>query len=479
MDPKSVGLIQKNVQNIQWVIGLLVCLIFVLGFTSCVTQRMEPNQTSTLIISPSLTTTGTISPSATNTPPSSPPELPSPTQTSPPGTPTKTPVPQYILTPLVQPSGPQSKLRFDSWSPDGQWFAYWTGEGYGESDDVLPASLAFFEVISGESCLHEEVIGQNLWDGRVHWQEDGRAIVVPNPGGDTLSGIPCENFAPSEPLQQSTGEFSPDGHYRADHVTEAAEGGFVHIDTTITDLTTSRVITSLSWDFAPASARREGPGWVNNDLYVIGPAVGRGVLYVSVPDGAVGNVLTALLDLEPTEDIWSIFTHPNPATGDYHLLLQWEGGPTRLPLLLYHSEFDRLEDQVEELPFYKARPFDLTGEGFFGFSPDGQWLLLGEPAPQGGAGYWLRRIHPAKSEAVRFGQAMGNFQGVSPLGQLAAFYNERFLQIVSFPDGDLLSKWETPGYQLNGVMWSPDGKRLIAYGLPLESDPDGLFVIEP
>jgi hypothetical protein len=183
------------------------------------------------------------------------------------------------------------------------------------------------------------------------------------------------------------------------------------------------------------------------------------------------------LDAEYLDNTWSVFTHPEPAAGEvgeYHLLLQWESGLSRLPLLLYHSELD----QVEELPFYHAQPFALAiPGGFYGFSPDGQWVLLGEPAPEGGAGYWLRPVDPVGTLAARFGQALGTFQDLSPQAHQAVFYNQRFLQIVSFPAGELLSKWETPGYYLNGVSWSPDGTRLAAWGQNLESGTDGLFFL--
>jgi len=256
-----------------------------------------------------------------------------------------------------------------------------------------------------------------------------------------------------------------------------------HVVTTITDLTTGQIIATVSYDSSYADAWRGGPQWLNNEAYLIPPAIDEGILYVSLPDGKVGNLVTDFLGLDPAYVLQyrSVFSQVDPATGAYHLLLKWEGGPTPLPLLLYHSELD----EIETLPFYGAWGIYSGIPGIF---PDGEWLLLSdpvgdEPSLEKSGGVWLRPVDPPGSEAIQLyeGKMSPADNGLSLVSQRMAFVNNgKVVYLLSFPDGVFLSRWSARGYDsLQPAAWSPDGSRLAAWGLNDASGQTALFVVEP
>ncbi len=430
---------------------------------------------------PSLTTETpaenvTPSPLPTQTYTPQPTAAPAATRTPEPGTPTETPIPLYNIEPLVTaaPFPPLTfGLRFDSWSPDSQWIAYWVGE----RAEGHPAQLAFANVLSGQACQHAEVSAQDLDSGSVLWQADGRAIAVLYPQQETLSGVPCETFAPVEniPLPDHNTHVydSPDGRYRAKVSIVRLEEASFYTDVTITDLETGQPVVTTSYIDSPHIVGR--PMWLNNELFLIGKTVDQGIHYIALPEGQVGNVFPDLLGLEAggEEQIWRVDGHAGPATGEYHLLLVGLKGASGSPLLLYHSEIDRLE----EIPFYSTW-FLLDGTSF---SPDGKWLFVGDPFEKGEPGpsndYWLRLVDPPGSTAVEITHDLGP-GGLSIQAQKMAFFAYSSIHIFGFPDARLISQWNAPGYDVQSTWWSPDGSRLIAMGSDNQTGGDALFVIQ-
>ena len=104
-------------------------------------------------------------------------------------TPTDAPVPQLAFQTLAV--APIDRgLLFDSWSPDGQWVAYWLVDSEAGAEHPV-----FVNATDSRRCEHKEVIGEG-WDGRVTWQEDGKVTVVVNQEGKAMSGSVCGTFAP-------------------------------------------------------------------------------------------------------------------------------------------------------------------------------------------------------------------------------------------------------------------------------------------
>lgn len=392
----------------------------------------------------------------------------------------ETPSENQNLPTVVDPLITAEVLRFDSWSLNSVWVAYWLGE----DNEELPASLAFANVQSGEVCSHEELIAPNLGSGQVLWQGDGQAVVILSPGEGAFAGLPCGAFDPIEndPLSEIWGELSPDGHYLA-RLIHASKGQLITYTVTITDTATNQTVATYSWD-ASIYLTGSGPGWLNNELYLLGQTYQQGVLYLSVLDGQTRNVLTELMGIEiyDEETVWWVMSQSDPATGAYHLLLEWRGGPTDWPpLLLYHSELDL----VEELPFYKVRPFDNDNNvTLYGFSPSGQWLLVGNPVEGGnpaadsGQDYWLRMVDPPGGSFVQMENQAG-LGGMSSNGEMIAFLHDNsYVDILSFPEGELLSEWHMPDYDVDRLWWSPNSSRLIVWGINPESGQHALFAIE-
>lgn len=355
--------------------------------------------------------------------------------------------------------------------------AYWQGE----SED-RPAHIAFVDTHAGEVCRHEELTS-GFWNGYAIWQDNGRVLVMLNQNKDVFRGIPCGVFDPVRDyaLPEEGDDVSPDSRYRAD-TTSKSEEQLIHNVTTITELKTGKTVAHVAWDTS-VHALRSGPHWLNDDLYLIGQTLNQGVLYLELPDGHTGNVLTDLFGLGARYDksIWHVFSHTDPVAGTYHILLQWDEGPVRSPLLLYHSELKK----VEELAFYEVHPFGATDhEPLDFFSPDGKWLLVSDPINEEhppnaiGEDYWLHPIDLPGSEAVTIagGLAAGK---TSWEAQKMALYDRQSIYIFSLPDGELLGRWVASRFALIPAGWSPDGKQLAAVGLPLYDGRDALFIIEP
>lgn len=388
-----------------------------------------------------------------------------------------TPVPTtqqalHVIEPLVV----AERLRFDSWSPDSEWIAYWSSNG-GEQ-----AYLSFVKPASTEFCPHQEVSSTTFWEGQVRWQEDGSVLVV-LPGG-ALSGIPCDSFTPLPDTSVSDEKvvLSPDGRYQAATATQT-EGQVLHHSTTITDTVTNQMVVTIPWDSSVQIVQSESK-WLNDDLYLLGQTLNQGVLYISAQNGRTGTALTDLFELDEsyTRNLWWVFSSTNPEMDTYHILLQEWAGPQRSPLLLYHSELD----QVEALPFYRTGPFNASDAASYAFSSDGGSLLLvgaptgGEPPSSTiGEDLWLRPVDPAGSRTVKLaeGLAMGE---LSNEAQKLALFDRRFIYIFGFPGSEVLSQWRAEGFMLEPVGWSPNGIWLAARGFSQGNvDREALFFFTP
>lgn len=356
------------------------------------------------------------------------------------------------------------RVRFDSWSLDGLWIAYWHAE-----NEEQPASLAFANVASGQTCQAEEVQAQSLGSDLLHWQEDGSVIIFPGgSSGVPLKGMPCEVFVPTEESARSDPKtstyLSPDGRYLATERIIRQEEAVFHIELQITELAAGQNLLTLSYLGSPHLIFG-GPRWLNNDIYVIGKTVDQGALYYSILEDRVAHLYPDLLGLE-TEKDFAFFTQTDPKVGMFHVLLLSDG-----PALLYHSE----SNQLEELTLTDAVNFADASGGLSYFSPDGKWLLLNQTV---GRSYWLHPVDPPRSTPTELA-SYGRASGLSPDGQkLALAQGNRAINIVRFPAWALSSRWTVAGFDLQGLWWSPDSQRLVAWGMNPNSGKEALFLIQ-
>jgi hypothetical protein len=381
---------------------------------------------------------------------------------------------------LIEPVITGPALRFDSWSPDNQWFAYWVSE----KGKAKPASLAFFNVRSKESCHHTNVIAADRWSGWLQWQDSGRVVAHMNEADATMTGTLCQTFTDVDDINliksQITYSHSPNGRYYAETIYDPSGGQLISYTVTITNADTAQIVTSFSWQ-ASIYLRASEPGWLNDELYLIGQTFQEGVLYLSTSDGQPHNLLTDLMQVTTfdNETLWLVFHETDPATGAYHILLQWQGGTSYenwSPLLLYHGELNL----VEELPFYKARAYCNLG-ACWGLLPAGRWLLIGDavededPANDEGRDNWLRSADPPGSEAMEI-VSRAELGGLSPTGeQIARSQSSGSIQILTFPERQIVGEWHAAGHRLAEIWWSPDGSHLAVAA----TNPEVLFVIDP
>jgi hypothetical protein len=367
-------------------------------------------------------------------------------------------------------------LRFDSWSPDSQWFAYWQSEEDFESS----ATLMIANLLTGEKCAHVEVPGEFAGTGYLLWQADGSLVAYSSEDNTVLGGRPCEVFAPLDDFSRPELDIhiSPDGRYHAEYTVLEWEEQIMHGETVITDLDTGQIILALQWDAGINFGHRAGPGWLNDEIFLIGRSFELGWIYASLPDGRVGMVLPDLfgLDAQLDEHVEGMFGQSDPLTGEYHLIA--EGG--LLPsIYLYHSELDL----VEEIPFQRAWSFTMLGGGR-GFSPDGSWMMffhpVGEEEPSGQIreDYWIRRVDPPGGEYTRISDDLGGVL-LSPDGRRMALFNRASIFIAGFPEAQYLSRWGARSYDLSPAKWSPDSKWLAAYGFHGEAGTMALFIFSP
>jgi len=379
--------------------------------------------------------------------------------------------PTRPVTTTMQPFVTATALRFDSWSPDSRWFAYWSAES-----EEGPATLAFAEVESGEICIHAEVTALDISNGDLIWQEDGSVEALLGEERIAFRGLPCEKFVLDDDFKvldpRTWEEESPNGLYSAVIHIFKTDGPVFNTNLRITENETNKELFSFDY-LDSAHTFFFGPRWLNNELYLIGTTLDQGILYFSITDNQVSHLLPDFLDLPTSEEenIWKIITQVDPIMGEYHLLFETNRGS-----LLLHSELD----QVEELPFSLGVFFNNGTGRLWSFSPDGRWMLLSIDSPihEGDLETWYRSVDPPGSEAVHF--VVNSGAGHPPAeGQLMVLNRQGSVDLVSFPDGQLLSTWRAPGYYVDYVWRSPDGFHFVARGIQNETGVQSIFIFQP
>jgi hypothetical protein len=219
-----------------------------------------------------------------------------------------------------------------------------------------------------------------------------------------------------------------------------------------------------------------GGEWLFEDQFLIYETLDEGPLLIRVGETSV-RVAPALFgqpdlsncDGNVCETSWGV--RAQAKDGHYHLLMFPVGVEPETPSLwLYHSE----TGEVEALPFRYFRQF----------SPDGQWLILDEaPTLEGyqSTALWARPIDPAGGEA-RF--LFGNvpFHSPYPLwsdgwDKVVVNEPEGRLAAYTFPASEKLGGWQSDGYELMPLAWSPDEGWLAVRGYIPGEPGEVLFVV--
>lgn len=376
-----------------------------------------------------------------------------------------------VLTDRPLPLVEASRLRYADWSPDGHWVVFWA-----RSEEGL--WLGLIAPATGELCTHQGLPAGALADGEVAWDGDALRVTV---GDVALRGDPCGRLeADTAGARAATeGEISPDGRY-VGRVESEQNGQYRHYTATIIRQADGAELATARWT-ASIHAIVRGPRWLDDDRFLLGPDLGSGILYLSGADGQVHNLMTELFGrvASPVVRVRPVHTGPTLTGAGRHILVG--AGELGTPSLLYHPE----RRAVEELPFSSPRWWDADDViAPYGFSPDGQWLLLGDPvdAPprqREGADNWLRAVEAIGEPAVLMSDRLA-VGALSPDGSRLALFDDRAITVVAFPDGGQIGRWTIDGFHLEPLGWSPDGSSLIAIGRSSgRPGAESLFLIQP
>ncbi len=270
---------------------------------------------------------------------------------------------------------------------------------------------------------------------------------------------------------------SPDGRYRVTSTQESSEEGIIEISTSLVDASSAQEILEVAWRIDERLGDPSlGGEWISKSQFLIYETLDAGPLIVDIDQGVV-PVLQDLLGQAHVpqligDDEFGLRAIPSPGIGPdaYHLLLAGVGVEERFPLVeLYHAE----DGSWETLP--------TSHVWHPGFSPDGEWLLLEERHQTGMAEVrrmWARRVEEPDGAWLLLADGADWVIWASD-GQQMAYSDDWRLTWQTFPDGEILGRWNTSPYWVQPVGWSTDGSLLAAQGNVPGRWTYGLFVLKP
>jgi hypothetical protein len=381
----------------------------------------------------------------------------------------------------LDPVAEAAAARFDSWSPDNQWLAYWlsTREDMANSSQALGyaprASLYLLNVVTHQRCAYPQLVSYD-YDSKVAWLPDEQIVVYA--GEAPQQGHVCQDdFAPAGPLPTPVASgtnpaLSPGGDYRATTREISSTEGALYLSTAIIDRQTGQVLSTVDWSVDQRLGGGWGLGgeWANDTQFLIYETRERGPLLVNAGAGVIA-VAPELFGV-PADPGWpAVFYQAvvirRVESQVFHIVLSAAGEEHRFPpLRLCHSE----SGSVETLPYtHLWAPVA---------SPDGRWLLLdGRPERAGYESYalWARPVDPPGSEAHFIGEGTSLW---APGWGRVAFGLRGTYTVVSFPEGAPLQAGRAKApYQLNPRAWSPDGRWIVFQGYT-GSPQEALFVVD-
>ncbi len=456
-------------RNRCWAIWLFVTVVMLVA---CSNQSV---QQASLTATPAATAVPTPTPTLKPTE-----GVPTPTATLPKPTTTSTPV-------VIAPVATAPAIRVDSWSPDGDWLAYWLAAEVPQFFYPFPpGKLHFLNIRTGQICSYSEYVARDHGDHLV-WQLDGKVQVILSSDKRAYRGAPCRNdfvritYRPE--VKEINSALSPNGSYRASTVSRTEADGTLDAVTTITRVATGKVESTVKWKHRGGEGEL-GPGgqWLAESQFLVHETLDQGPLLITVGKGTV-RVAQELFKVPPVtgKQGQSDFVILRAAaavvngTHTYHIVLFGMGMEAAFPpIRLYHSETGK----VEEIPFrHTWTP---------AFSSDGQWLLLDERPIKGNYesyALWTRPVDPVGSEARAL--ATSSLSDGSPYAlwsanwKRVAFGFPGHIVVYTFPEGVRIGSWMTDAYGTVPRAWSPDGNLLAVEGYIPAEQQQALFVIRP
>jgi len=370
------------------------------------------------------------------------------------------------------------------WSPGGAFLPVYTFTAQQVSELNLapegplaypPVALRFLEASSGQICDYPRpaLVGAES----LAWLPDGAVAVREESGW--WSGLPCSgDFQPVADPQSLAPYFtdpglSPDGRYRASRFFDVRDG-IIYNETTLTAVDSGEALQTIAWrqeerlgDWAEA-----GPGgrWLDSRYFLIPKTSDQGPLLVEANQRII-PVLSEFfgesfaLCTPQACRLYRADAVVDPA-GALHLLLQTSDIETGAnSLRLYHGE----NGGVETLPL--AYPWVQP------FSPAGDWLMLDQDGDY--QSLWFRALDPPGDALRLFIEGAREFSWAPQGGAIAARGSqENQVFLVSFPQGEPVAAWTTPGYPYGSLAtWSPQGEALAVLGYASGNQDSALFLM--
>lgn len=374
-------------------------------------------------------------------------------------------------------------IRFAGWSPDSRWVAYWVSSQQ-DVDDAwahFPAgTLHLANVETGESCAVPEFIMRDE-PITVHWSDDGAAIILTAEG--TFTGRPCQEepfaaLAGHTPQGSPTPDpaLSPDGRYRAATALQSSENGILTFETTLAASDETQPLQRVTWQIDERLGDYGlGGEWISRNQFLVYETLTQGPLILDV-EGDVRPVLSELLGLQKVPSIldeggYSLraIAAPGVEPDAFHLLLTGVGLEGNFPsVILFHAESELVEILPHRYVWWTP------------FSDDHQWLLMDERSDVGGYeshAISIRRVEDVGGEWRQLASGVDAVLWSADWREMA-FSDEEIVTWQTFPDAQIIGRWDAGQFSTRPVAWSPDGRFLVTEGNVPGFWQYGLFVLE-
>lgn len=449
---------------------LFVVLFWLL--VGCGQAGPEPEAT------PTATTTPTILPTITAVPPTATPTL------TPTPLPTSTPTRHATATPTATPDLPERQasgafLLLDSWSPDGQWLAFWRSSTE-DVENIQPytspgGTLYLLNSLTDQLCDMPHFRTTAAGRMTLSWDADNGLSINNYEADQKWRGQPCQpdTFAlldepPDLPATLSEPDgWSPNGRFYIQTELTGSGANVPSFTTTLTEPTDSgeRVITEVTWrnDYQALGSTGLGGDWVSPSQFLIRNTFDDGALLLDgeQPD-TILPVHQEIFGVDRPGSDRVVVPIPGAAADSYRLLLL--PGRSLEPNKLYHAD----RDLVETLPFYThwSPPF----------TADYEWLLLRESST---SDVWARRTADIDGEWQWLANNPGLMRFNADNSEIL-FHNRDDLTVIwqTFPEGELIGEWPIAPYAASNVTWSPNGRFLAITGQIIGEWEYSLFLFE-
>lgn len=371
------------------------------------------------------------------------------------------------------------------WSPGGVYLPLYTfTQDQVEALNLIPegpvayppVTLHFLEAASGRICDYPRpvLVGQ----GSLAWLPQGQVVVQEESGW--MHGRPCEEaFQSVAGAQSLAGYFpdpglSPDGAWVASRFFDIREG-IVYNELTFTDTATDEALQTVQYQEEEriGSWAEAGPGgaWLDNEAFLIPETFDQGPLLV-LSGQRVVQVLPELFgeEFQPCTPqacrLYQAYGATGPAGARHILLSTQDMSSGARSLRLYHAE----DEKVETLNLAAAWPQ--------AFSPSGNWLLLDQDGNY--RSLWFRPVDPPGSPVQLFVDDLRGLAWSPEDGRIAVTGpGEDQVRLLTFPQGELVGAWSTPGYPYTSLAsWSPQGDFLAVYGYGHGEQESALFLLD-